>query len=140
MKTPSLTQAVRYALVAGAASAISAPAVFAQQAPAASTSAAPSTAQLGKIEVTGTRIKRTDVETAQPVTIITAAEIKATGLHVVGDILQQHLLGRRRAQHPVQQRRRRRRPASTCATWAPTACWCWSTASAWTPASAARWT
>ncbi len=88
MKTLSLTQAVRYALVAGAASALSAPAVFAQQAPAASTSAAPSTAQLGKIEVTGTRIKRTDVETAQPITIITAAEIKATGLQSVGDVLQ----------------------------------------------------
>jgi len=84
----SISKAVRYALVVGAASAISAPAVFAQQAPAASTSTAPSTAQLGKIEVTGTRIKRTDVETAQPVTIITAAEIKATGLQSVGDILQ----------------------------------------------------
>ncbi len=84
----SISKAVRYALVAGAASALSAPAVFAQQAPAATTSAAPSTAQLGKIEVTGTRIKRTDVETAQPVTIITAAEIKATGLQSVGDILQ----------------------------------------------------
>ncbi|MGA9855835.1 MAG: TonB-dependent receptor plug domain-containing protein, partial [Gammaproteobacteria bacterium] len=84
----SISKAVRYALVAGAASAISAPAVFAQQAPAASTSAAPSTAQLGKIEVTGTRIKRTDVETAQPVTIITAAQIKATGLSSIGDVLQ----------------------------------------------------
>ena len=84
----SISKAVRYALVAGAASAITAPAVFAQQAPAASTNAAPSTAQLGKIEVTGTRIKRTDVETAQPVSIITAAEIKATGLQSVGDILQ----------------------------------------------------
>ncbi|HEX4299844.1 MAG TPA: TonB-dependent receptor, partial [Gammaproteobacteria bacterium] len=46
-----------------------------------------STAQLGKIEVTGTRIKRTDVETAQPITIITQKEIKATGLNNVGDIL-----------------------------------------------------
>ena len=83
----SISKAVRYALVAGAASAISAPAVFAQQAP--STSTAPSTAQLGKIEVTGSRIKRTDVETAQPVTIVTAAEIKATGLTSIGDVLQQ---------------------------------------------------
>ncbi|HEY4126707.1 MAG TPA: TonB-dependent receptor, partial [Gammaproteobacteria bacterium] len=47
-----------------------------------------STAQLGKIEVTGTRIKRTDVETAQPVTIITSAQLKQTGLTSIGDILQ----------------------------------------------------
>ncbi|MDE2090922.1 MAG: TonB-dependent receptor [Gammaproteobacteria bacterium] len=88
MNKSLLSKAVRYALVAGAASAISAPAVFAQQAPAATTSSTPSTAQLGKIEVTGTRIKRTDVETAQPVTIVTQAQIKSTGLSTVGDILQ----------------------------------------------------
>jgi len=88
MNKSTLSKAVRYALVAGAASAISAPAVFAQQAPAATASTTPSTAQLGKIEVTGTRIKRTNVETAQPVTIVTAAQIKATGLTSIGDVLQ----------------------------------------------------
>jgi iron complex outermembrane recepter protein len=89
MNSNQISKAVRYALVAGAASAITAPAVFAQQAaPAATTKTPPATAQLGKIEVTGSRIKRTDVETAQPVTIVTQAQIKATGLSTVGDILQ----------------------------------------------------
>lgn len=88
----NLRKAVRYALVAGAASALAAPAVFAQD---AAQSAAnqnqnqnANTAQLGKIEVTGTRIKRTDVETAQPVTIITAQQIKQSGLTTIGDVLQ----------------------------------------------------
>jgi iron complex outermembrane recepter protein len=88
MNSNQISKAVRYALVAGAASAISAPAVFAQQAPAASTSATPATAQLGKIEVTGSRIKRTSVETAQPITIVTAAQIKASGYTSLGDVLQ----------------------------------------------------
>jgi outer membrane receptor protein involved in Fe transport len=45
-------------------------------------------AQLGKIEVTGTRIKRADVEAARPVTVITAQQIKETGLTSIGDVLQ----------------------------------------------------
>ncbi|HVC37179.1 MAG TPA: TonB-dependent receptor, partial [Gammaproteobacteria bacterium] len=89
MNKTTLSKAVRYALVAGAATAMTAaPSVFGQNAPAATSNAQTSTAQLGKIEVTGTRIKRTDVETAQPVTIVTQAQIKATGLSTVGDILQ----------------------------------------------------
>ncbi len=46
------------------------------------------TAQLGKIEVTGTRIKRTSVEQAQPIVVITQQQIKATGLSTIGQILQ----------------------------------------------------
>ena len=46
-------------------------------------------AQLGKIEVTGTRIKRVDVEAARPITVITREQIKATGLASIGDVLQQ---------------------------------------------------
>ena len=88
-----LSRAVRYALVAGAVSALATPAAFAADAAATTTTTTTdnnqSTAQLGKIEVTGTRIKRTDVETAQPVTIVTQKEIKATGLNSVGDILAQ---------------------------------------------------
>lgn len=93
MNSNLISKAVRYALVAGAAGALATPAVFAQD---AAQSAAnqnqnqnANTAQLGKIEVTGTRIKRTDVETAQPVSIVTAAQIKATGLSSIGDVLQQ---------------------------------------------------
>ena len=82
MNSNLISKAVRYALVAGAATALAAPAVLAQNAaPSGTNQNQNNTAQLGKIEVTGTRIKRTDVETAQPVTIITAAQIKATGLN-----------------------------------------------------------
>ena len=90
----NLRKAVRYALVAGAASAMAAPAVFAQSAPQQTPAnnqnqnQNANTAQLGKIEVTGTRIKRTDVETAQPVTIITAQQIRQSGLTTIGDVLQ----------------------------------------------------
>lgn len=84
-----ISQAVRYALMAGAAAAVAMPGAFAQdQGTSTTTSTDQNTAQLGKIEVTGTRIKRTDVETAQPVTIVTQKEIQATGLTTVGDILQ----------------------------------------------------
>lgn len=90
MNSNLVSKAVRYALVAGAATAMAAPTVFAQDTAAQSSTdqSQQNTAQLGKIEVTGTRIKRTDVETAQPVTIVTQKEIQATGLTTVGDILQ----------------------------------------------------
>ena len=85
-----LRRAVKDALIAGAISASAvvpcAHAADADQSQSANASQS-NTAQLGKIEVTGTRIKRTDIETAQPVTIITSKEIKATGLNSVGDIL-----------------------------------------------------
>ncbi|HEX4300890.1 MAG TPA: TonB-dependent receptor [Gammaproteobacteria bacterium] len=91
MNSNQISKAVRLALVAGAVSALATPAAFAADDSTTTTTTTTtnnqSTAQLGKIEVTGTRIKRTDVETAQPVTIITQKEIKATGLNSVGDIL-----------------------------------------------------
>lgn len=92
MKTNAISRAVHYALMAGAVTALTSPAVFAQDATQGSNqnqNQNANTAQLGKIEVTGTRIKRTSVETAQPVTIVTAAQIKATGLTSIGDVLQQ---------------------------------------------------
>src|SRR6185437_1019136 len=91
MNINQISKAVHLALVAGAVSALATPAAFAADAAATTTTTDTnqSTAQLGKIEVTGTRIKRTDVKTAQPVTIVTQKEIKATGLHDVGDILAQ---------------------------------------------------
>src|SRR5579872_4154752 len=91
MNSNLISKAVRYALVAGAVGAVGAPSAFAADADQNQNSNAnqSSTATLGKIEVTGSRIKRTDVETAQPVTIISAAQIKATGLTAIGDVLQQ---------------------------------------------------
>ncbi len=89
MNSNLISKAVRYALLAGAASAVAAPSVFAADAATTTAATDTSTAQLGKIEVTGTRIKRTDVETAQPVSIITQSQIKASGLTSIGDVLQQ---------------------------------------------------
>src|SRR5690242_15271999 len=90
MKKTTLQQAIQHVLYAGALSTLATPAAFAaDQAAATTTSSDTSTAQLGKIEVTGTRIKRTDVETAQPVSIVTQSQIKASGLTSIGDVLQQ---------------------------------------------------
>ncbi|MGH8283037.1 MAG: TonB-dependent receptor domain-containing protein [Gammaproteobacteria bacterium] len=80
-----LKHAVRSALACGVASSmIAGPAALAQDQNANANTAA----QLGKIEVTGTRIKRTSIEQAQPIEIITAQQIKATGLSTIGQILQ----------------------------------------------------
>ena len=82
-------EAVRYALVAGAVSALASPvASYAADADQNASADQSSTAQLGKIEVTGTRIKRTTVETAQPVTVVTSQQIKESGFASVGDVLQ----------------------------------------------------
>lgn len=45
-------------------------------------------ATLDRVEVVGSRIKRVDVETAQPVLVIERAQLEATGRMSVGDILQ----------------------------------------------------
>ena len=42
-----------------------------------------------RVEITGSRIRQVDLETAQPVQKITAQQIQATGLVTVGDILNQ---------------------------------------------------
>lgn len=90
MHSSPLRNAVRLALMAGAATALAAPAVFAQNAAQTTNTQDQNsgTTQLNKVEVTGTRILRTSVETAQPVTIITSAQIKASGFTRVGDVLQ----------------------------------------------------
>ncbi|MGQ5279633.1 TonB-dependent receptor plug domain-containing protein, partial [Xanthomonas arboricola] len=51
-------------------------------------SAAPSTTTLDRIEITGSRIRSVDVETAQPVFTVTQQDIQKSGLVSVGDILQ----------------------------------------------------
>tara|TARA_X000000368_G_scaffold341790_1_gene280239 strand:- start:1730 stop:4414 length:2685 start_codon:yes stop_codon:yes gene_type:complete len=45
-------------------------------------------AELGKIEVTGSRLNQTDVETAQPVTVITREDIELSGFATVAEVLQ----------------------------------------------------
>lgn len=50
--------------------------------------AADETAKVERIEVTGSRIQRQDMETASPVTVIDAAAIKAEGFTSVDQMLQ----------------------------------------------------
>ncbi|MBD8524977.1 TonB-dependent receptor plug domain-containing protein [Pseudomarimonas arenosa] len=74
-----LSDAVRYGLAAGAVGlmGLSAAPAYAQD----------DTATLDRIEVTGSRIKRADTETALPVQVISRTEIEATGLNTVFDLL-----------------------------------------------------
>ncbi len=83
-----LKHAVQTALACGVATSILAgPAALAQD-QATQTNANNASTQLGTVEVTGTKIKRTSVETAQPIQIITQEQIKASGLATVGQLLQ----------------------------------------------------
>ncbi|MBO9716107.1 MAG: TonB-dependent receptor [Pseudoxanthomonas sp.] len=80
-----LSDAVRYGLVAGLASVIVAPAAFAQEAEDAEAKTDAKT--LDRIEVTGSRLKRADIEGAVPVIVIDRASIDATGDVSVADVL-----------------------------------------------------
>ncbi|MFC3033317.1 TonB-dependent receptor domain-containing protein [Pseudoalteromonas fenneropenaei] len=83
MNNIKLTNAVRMALVLGTASS----SFIATQA-----SAAEEAAQENKVEriaVTGSRIKRTDLESAQPVLTISAADIDRSGLSSLADVLKE---------------------------------------------------
>ncbi|WP_341503577.1 TonB-dependent receptor [Gallaecimonas sp. GXIMD4217] len=71
-----LAYAVKLALFAGAASAVTAP-----------TFAADSVEDVERIEVTGSRIKRTDMENASPVVVVSAEEIAARGFSTAQDVL-----------------------------------------------------
>ena len=74
-KTTKLRDAISLALVI---SATTTGAAFAQEA----------TTTLDKVEVTGSRIKRTDVETSQPVFSLSREDIQAQGLTSIGDVIQ----------------------------------------------------
>ncbi|MBW8824167.1 MAG: TonB-dependent receptor plug domain-containing protein, partial [Xanthomonadales bacterium] len=79
--------AVRRLTLALAAALVSLP-VMAQQADPA-TASKTDKKDLGAVTVTGSRIKRTDVEAAMPVTIIQKSEIQAQGITSAEQLLQQ---------------------------------------------------
>lgn len=81
MLNNKLAKAVRLAIAFGGAST----AVFAANVNAAEEQAAEA---VERIEVTGSRIKRTDMESASPVTVIDAAVLKSQGIQDVGQFLQ----------------------------------------------------
>jgi len=81
----SIRQALRTHGVAGAALALASTALpaLAQNAPAA-----PDSQQLDTVTVTGSRIRKADVETAQPIIVLDRAAIEHQGFNSVADILQ----------------------------------------------------
>lgn len=79
-----LSEAVRFGLVAGAVGVVgltAAPA-FAQD------SGNEEAATLSRVTVTGSRIRRVDAETSQPVFVMNRADIDAQGLTSIGDVIQ----------------------------------------------------
>ncbi|MCG9737191.1 TonB-dependent receptor [Shewanella insulae] len=73
-----LAKAVRFALISGAATAaLSAPAVYAADEDS-----------VERIQVTGSRIKRTDMETATPVTVMSAEDMAKQGFTNIQDALE----------------------------------------------------
>lgn len=91
MKTNLITQAVHYALLAGAALILTAPAAFAQQAAQSNATNQNqnqnANVELGRVLVTGSAIPRTSVETPAPVTVITAKQIQESGLSTISDVI-----------------------------------------------------
>ena len=81
--TTQLNRAVKRALFLGAAST----AAFGA-APAFSNEVIVEDVEVERIQVTGSRIKRADMETASPVTVIDASEISASGVTSVDQLLQ----------------------------------------------------
>ena len=79
-KNSLLANSVRFALISGAV------ATTAMMAPVAF--AAEEEAKVERISVTGSRIKRTDLETASPMTTITAEQMAVQGIQDVGQFLQ----------------------------------------------------
>ncbi len=78
-KTNKLRDAIALALVVGVGGTTT-PAAFAQEAGAQATN-------LDRIVVTGSRIKRAEVEAAQPIQVISREEIEATGLTSTQELL-----------------------------------------------------
>jgi len=83
LKTNKLRDAITFAIVVGSAVG---GAAHAQTAPAGNTTEGAT--NLDRIQVTGSRIRQVDVETAQPVTFVTREEIQRQGFQSVADILQ----------------------------------------------------
>ena len=83
-----IRDAVRYALTAGvAASFAGVPALVSAQTEIETGDVSGEVAEQGLIEVTGSRIKRVDVEGPSPVSVITREDIDSTGDISIADVL-----------------------------------------------------
>ena len=85
-----LPQAIQLALLAGSVSLVAGNAFAQDQSSTENTDTKDTTksATLDRIEVTGSRIKRAEVEGALPVTVITRNDIEISGQNTVADLLQ----------------------------------------------------
>ena len=83
LKTTQLRDAIKFALAVGATTVVGMGAALAQD-PAPAQEAT----TLDRVEVTGSRIKRTEIETSQPIFSLSREEIQAQGLTSVGDVIQ----------------------------------------------------
>ena len=93
LKTTKLRDAIRLALYVGATTLAGTGYAMAQTTPAKTTTtdttaAKPKATTLERVEVTGSRIPRVDVETSQPVFTLDRAAIQAQGLTSIGDVIQ----------------------------------------------------
>src|SRR3546814_17823859 len=95
-KTTKLRDAITFALVAGATSVAGTGIAFAQDQDQDQESTASETTTLDRIEVTGSRLKRAEIEGAMPVTLIDRATIDAIGAGAArkGDVRGQSVSGR----------------------------------------------
>ena len=87
MHRKKLSVAVMNALNAGVVASLAAPLAYAQQPTAPAT--APPAQKIERIEVTGSRLPSLTLESVSPVDVITAQDIKWTGLTTTSDILNQ---------------------------------------------------
>lgn len=83
-KASKTAAAVRLIIAFGAASAAMSNVAFAQQAAKETDEAK----KVERIEVTGSRLKRTDMETATPITTVTGDDLKNMGIQDVGQFMQ----------------------------------------------------
>jgi iron complex outermembrane receptor protein len=85
-KTTRLRDAITLAIAVGSVAGTGA--AFAQDTAPATTGDTKSTQELGRVEVTGSRIRRAESETSQPIISLNREEIQAQGLTSVGDVIQ----------------------------------------------------
>lgn len=86
IKTTQLRDAIVLALASGTTAMLATGAAFAQQPQEATTGGEATT--LDRVQVTGSRIRQVDLETAQPVLTISRQDIEKQGFQSVADILQ----------------------------------------------------
>lgn len=96
---------------------------FAQQ---ATQSTGEGTTEVGEIVVTGSRIRRLDIVSPAPLSVVTSETIDEKGFANLADAINEQLsLACRSARMAINKASASAVASSTCSTWAPTALWFW---------------